>query len=187
MPIIIPNKVNPLVLSYPDFTLNAIINPDEFDQNNLDIQDKLNEFIIVENTTIDNTVIINDNTNLAVTQSTTALGLANTASTNATSAVGVANTAFEMATTAEAVSINAMETANNAQTVALDVQGEFNAIKPELEQAVADVADKASVAYVDQIAADFVLGEVVPDSITREMFAPEIRVELDSIRTDVMM
>lgn len=56
MPIIIPNKVNPLVLSYPDFTLGSIINPDEFDQNNLDIQDKLNEFITSINTIIDNTI-----------------------------------------------------------------------------------------------------------------------------------
>lgn len=50
------NKVNPLVLSYPDFTLGSVIDPEEFDQNNLDLQDKTNEIVAVINNNIDEIV-----------------------------------------------------------------------------------------------------------------------------------
>lgn len=180
MPIIIPEKVNPLQLSYPDFTLGAIINPDEFDQNNLDIEEKLNEFIPVVNTTIDNTVevvaIVTDaNTksdtaiataNGAVTTANTTVVTANTANTNASNAVSVANTANTNANTAVTIANGAVTTANNALNKATQVETDYNLIKPELEQAVLDVADKASTEYVDQQVANATIGVLPLNSIT---------------------
>lgn len=43
--------VTHLTMSYPDFTLGQVINPDEFDQNNNDIQTKINETIDRANNT----------------------------------------------------------------------------------------------------------------------------------------
>jgi len=46
-------NINPLVLSFPNFTLGQIIDPDQANQNNFDITNKVNEFIVdVENTNL---------------------------------------------------------------------------------------------------------------------------------------
>ncbi|TCX53827.1 hypothetical protein [Dehalobacter sp. 14DCB1] len=42
--------ISNLTLSYPDFVLGQIINPDEFDQNNDEIVDKINELVNYANT-----------------------------------------------------------------------------------------------------------------------------------------
>jgi len=44
--------INNLTISYPDFVLGAVISPVEFDQNNLDIQTKVNEIVGVVNTDV---------------------------------------------------------------------------------------------------------------------------------------
>lgn len=171
MPIIIPNKVNPLVLSYPDFTLGSIINPDEFDQNNLDVQDKLNEFIDTINVTIDNTVELTNIVNGANTNSTTALSTANLALTNSTTAMNTANTAATNSANAVATANTASANATTALNKATQVETDYNTIKPELEQAVADVAGKASVEYVDQVANDFFMGVAPDGSVTTQKIA----------------
>ena len=190
MAIIIPSKVNPLVLSYPDFTLGSIINPDEFDQNNLDIQDKLNEFINTINVTIDNTVELESIVVGANTNSTTALNTANIALANSTTAMNTANTAAinsaNAVTTANTASANATTALNKATQVEID----YNLIKPELEQAVADVADKASVEYVDQVANDFFMGvapdgsvttvKIANDAVTEAKLSQAVRDKLNS-------
>lgn len=203
MAIIIPEKVNPLILSYPDFVFGAIINPDEFDQNNLDIQDKLNEFIDVVNTTIDNTVEVvviatealnnsitaTNTANLALTQSNLAVSTANSAVTTANSAVTTANTASTNATT--------------ALNKATQVETDYNLIKPELEQAVSDaeaavdaVAGKADVAYVDAVAAGFVLGalpnksvtgiKIVDGTLTEELLHPDVIDKINDSIQDII-
>ena len=171
MAIIIPSKVNPLVLSYPDFTLGAIMNPDEFDQNNLDVQDKLNEFIITINTTIDNTVELESIVNGANANSATALSTANTALANSATAVSTANTAASNSAIAVTTANTADANATTALNKATQVEADYTAIKPELEQAVADVAGKASVEYVDQVAADFFMGVTPNRSITTQKIA----------------
>ena len=171
MAIIIPSKVNPLVLSYPDFTLGSIINPDEFDQNNLDVQDKLNEFIVTINTTIDNTVELETVVNGANANSATALSIANTALANSATAVNTANTAANNSAIAVTTANTADANATTALNKATQVESDYTAIKPELEQAVADVAGKASVEYVDQIAADFFMGVIPNRSITTQKIA----------------
>jgi len=199
MAIIIPSKVNPLILSYPDFTLGSIINPDEFDQNNLDIQDKLNEFIATINTTIDNTVEIETIVNDANTKSDDAILIANGAVTTADNAVTTANDAVAIANTADGKADNAVSTANTASdnaTIALDkatqVETDYTAIVPiinqavaDVNQAVSDVADKADVSYVDQVAANFAMGVITDGSLLREKLDANVISELDGLRTDI--
>jgi hypothetical protein len=91
--------------------------------------------------------------------STQALSTANTASNNATAAVNTANTASNNATTA-------LNTANNAFNKATSVETDYNTLKPQLEQAVEDVADKASVEYVNSAVAGAAIGQVPGGSLT---------------------
>lgn len=186
MPIIIPEKVNPLQLSYPDFTLGAIINPDEFDQNNLDIMDKLNEFIDTINVTIDNTVEVETIVNGANTKSDTAIATANSAVTSANNAVTTANTASTNASNAVTTANNASTVSTNAINKSTQVETDFNTLEPILLQAVEDaesaveaVASKADVAYVNSVAESFQLGVVLPDSIDENQLKPAVRDKLN--------
>jgi len=197
--------LNELSISFPDFKLNEIINPDEFDTNNSEIVNKINALIEVMNKITDSTTDGDSGAdNVAVTlidgytatklqplleeivaklTSTTDLAnsTAETANTNATNAVNTANSANSKADDAVAIANQASETANDAYSKAEQVEDDYNTLKPVLEQAVVDaenavesVAQKVDKSYVDEIAANFVLGIVPDGTITEEKLHPDV-------------
>lgn len=155
-----------LAISYPDFQMGDTMNPEEFDTNNGEIVNKINEIKTQVNTNTTDIASINADLPTAVSNAATALATANTADTNADTALADSATAVSTANTAASNASTALATAN--QTAA-----DFEAIEPTLTQAVIDaeaavaaVATKASVEYVDGVAANFVLGTVSDGSIT---------------------
>lgn len=110
-----------------------------------------------------------------------AVATSGSAESKADSAVATANTADENATTAlntanAALGQNTVEPytgALGAMKIATDVQTDYETQKPlilqaveDAENAVSSVAGKADVAYVDSVAAGFVLGTVPDGTIT---------------------
>lgn len=173
--------ITPLTLSYPDFILGQVIDPEEFDQNNMEIVTKVNETIVVVNTNTNGITGINvkaDNAvataNLADGKADNAVAIANGANDKSDNAVATANTASTNAT-------NAVTTANEAKATANAVQDDYSTQKPIIEQAVVDanaavdaVAQKVDKSYVDQVAADFVLGAVPDGSIVEAKLAFDV-------------
>ena len=112
--------IEELSISFPDFVLDTIIDPEQFDQNNAEIVGKINEtidkinsdeiLINTANTKADNAVTIS---NTANTKADNAVTTANSANTKSDNAVTTANSAV---TTAN----GAVTTANNAVTIAND-------------------------------------------------------------------
>ncbi len=258
--------LNELSISFPDFKLNEIINPDEFDTNNSEIVNKINALIEVMNKITDSTtdgdsgadnvavtlidgytatklqplleeivakltsttdgfsgadyikattiegltgtsvqslleslkavhdaLIATANTNAsnAVNTANLANSTAETANTNATNAVNTANSADSKADDAVAIANQASETANNAYSKAEQVEDDYNTLKPVLEQAVVDaenavesVAQKVDKSYVDEIAANFVLGIVPDGTITEEKLHPDVVEKLNDTYDD---
>jgi len=181
------NIIN-LEIPYPDFVNGDVIRDQEIDDNNASIVNKINEavnkvnvhdvsIINIEEDVITITAVADE----ALFTSETALSKANTALTNSTTAVGAANAAVVTANAAAGDASVALSTANTAISyVPLIEQAVL-----DVEQAVADVASKADVSYVDQVAANFVLGEVSDGSIVRTKLAIGITNELDGLRSDV--
>lgn len=122
------------------------------------------------NTTDTTTALANADTalttaNTALTTSNTAITTANGANTKADAAVVTANSANTTANTASINATAAVGTANTAKTTAETVQADYAIQKPIILQAVIDVADKASMPYVDSKVQGLVLGQI-PNYIT---------------------
>jgi hypothetical protein len=148
--------IAPLILSYPDFILGQMIDPEEFDQNNTEIVTKVNETIDVvnihtvgisdSNTKADNAVTIATNlgneaktiANSAETKADNAVTTANMANTKADNAVSTANTA-------DAKSDQAIGTANAASTLSNDTQTIVQEALISLESAI----NRAEQAVID--------------------------------------
>jgi len=117
---------------------------------------------------------------------------AETADTNASEALDTAGTALTN-------SIDAVNTANTADTnaatalnKATQVEGDYTALKPILQQAVADaqaaaeaVADKADVAYVDQVAENFTLGVIPDHTIGYSKLTETVGNDIGTLQSDV--
>lgn len=127
------------------------------------------------NTNADAAVVTADN---AATLALQADGKADAAIVTADAAAVTANNADTKSDTAILDSSAALIAANAAETKA-------DAAVVTANDAETAVANKADVAYVDQIANDFQLGEVMPDSILRTQLEPAVRTELDGLATDV--
>lgn len=157
-----------LEISYPNFTLGQIIDPEEANQNNSEIVEKINTFIDDINASNIASVSAVTKANTAVASSSEALTKANTAIIDSALALGQSNTAV-------ADSSEALTKANTA----IEVSSEAQLLVPQMEQAVADVADKASVAYVNQVASDFILGKLGAHTVTEEMLAFDVATQAE--------
>ena len=148
--------INPLVLSYPNFVLGQIIDPDEANQNNFDITNKVNEFIsevegaldIAESADVkaeqavfvanQTTTVANDAVNIANTKGDQAINTANQADSKANQAISTANNAVVVAN-------GAVVTANQSSLLSNDT-------RMVLDQAMADLTDainRAEQAVID--------------------------------------
>lgn len=144
------------------------------------VSDQLRDYInVTTNPTIDTALLNATNAvttaNTSSTKSDTAISTANSANTKSDTAISTANSASSSASSAVSTANSASTTATNANNTALAVQTDYNAIKPQLEQAVLDVAGKASVAYVDGIAANFTLGAIPDNALTNAKMANEMK------------
>ncbi len=97
-------QIEPLVLSYPQFVLGEIINPDHANQNNYDITNKVNEFI-------NDVELTRQMVEDAQEDATSAIDIANS---KGDQAINTANSAVTTAETAEAKADSAVITANAA-------------------------------------------------------------------------
>ncbi len=132
-------KINPLVLSYPTFTLGQIIDPEEVNQNNMDITNKVNEFV----SEVETAISIAES---ADASSLNAINVANQSSTKSDSAVSTANNASNKSDNAVVVANNAQSVADNAKLTAENVQTDYNALKPSLTQAIVDAGNAVNIA-----------------------------------------
>lgn len=153
-------KINPLVLSYPNFVLGAIIDPEEANQNNSDITNKVNEFIteveealqISENADakadqaiLDSsnaidiaTTLGNEAINTATTLGNEAKAIANSAETKADNAVSIANTAHTKSDQAIVTADTASTLSNYTQIIVQDALTSLENAINRAEQAVID-------------------------------------------------
>lgn len=186
--------ITQLVLSYPDFVLGQIIDPAQFDQNNTEIVAKINEVVTLANTHTASIVAVDTLADTAITTANTADANADAAVITADTADGKADNAVTTANTADANASTAVSTANTAKTTADGVKAEYDALKPTLEQAVADanaavesVAEKVDKSYVDGLAADFVLGTIPDASLTAAKLAFDVatQAELDTVSGNI--
>lgn len=121
----------------------------------------------------------------AETKADAAVATANTADGKADSAVTTAGQALTIANAADGKADTAITDSGTALTKATAVETDYTAIKPELEAAVAAVAGKADVAYVNQVAADFQMGKVLPDSIGYNELKAEVEDEVKGNTTNI--
>lgn len=104
-----------LEISYPDFVLGSIIDPDEFDQNNTDVVDKINEIIPSVNSNTNSLSLIQEVADEANENSETAVA-------DSATAVSTANDAFALASQASVDSAGALDVAlENSSIVAAGV------------------------------------------------------------------
>jgi len=108
--------IEQLTLSYPDFTLGQTIDPEEFDQNNTEIVNKINETIVKVNADGALIAVFDAKANAAVATANAAEAkiddavlLVGTANTNATNALNTANQAINKANIANEISIIAIQ------------------------------------------------------------------------------
>ena len=183
--------INNLTISYPDFILNTVIEPDQMDTNNLEIVTKINENINQEN--INTAKLAIQDTNIANTMASVATAniTATNASTKSDSAIVTANNADTKATNAVSTANSASTSASASVTIATDsknkaiaVETDYNLVKPALLQAVEDVASKVDKAYVDQVASNYTLGIINPKGITTTMLSDEIIASISDKATD---
>ena len=177
--------IDRLTISYPDFVLNTIIDPDQIDTNNLEILTKVNENIDQENvnttklaiqdTNIANTIIsvasANTKSDTANTKADGAIVTADSANTKATNAVSTANSASTSAS-------GAVTIATDAKNKAIAVEADYNAVKPQLLQAVIDVASKVDKSYVDQVALNYQNGVMLDKSITSSKLSDAVNTSI---------
>ena len=121
-------NINYLELSYPNFVLGQIIDPDEANQNNSDIVNKINEFVDEVEDALETAENAERKADEAIV---TAETLGNEAISKANEAIGTANQA-------NTKSDSAIVTANQAKSIAENVQLEYTTILPEIEQAIED-------------------------------------------------
>ena len=114
----------------------------------------------------------------AVTNANAAVVTANAADGKADTAVTTANTALGQDL------VEPYTGALGAMKIAIDVETDYTLIKPELEQAVLDVASKASVDYVDQVALDFQMGEVLDGSIAKVKLTSALQADIPQNKFD---
>ena len=150
-------KINYLVLSYPEFVRGAIIDPDEANQNNADIANKVNEFV----DEVEEAILIAENAELKATsaegKANEAIDVANTkgnqaintATTLGNQAIDIANTATNTANSAVSTANSAVDVANQAQVIATDVQTSYETLKPELEDAIEEAT--STVQHIQEI------------------------------------
>ena len=110
--IYVKDKINPLQLSFPNFVLGQIIDPDEANQNNSDIANKVNEFI----TEVEGAILLAQD---ADTKADDAILISSDADTKSDNAILIASTKGD-----EAISIatvkgdDAIDKANDAIDIA---------------------------------------------------------------------
>jgi len=154
--------IAPLIISYPDFMLGQMIDPEEFDQNNSEIVNKVNETIDVVNAHTEEIAAhteeiasVDQKADVAVLTATTlgneAKTIANSAETKADNAVTTANmantkadNAVSVANTANTKSNQAIGTANAASTLSNYTQTIVQEALISLESAI-NRAEQAAI------------------------------------------
>ena len=129
-------------------------------------------------TTAGNAVITAGN---AVTTANSAVTVAEGAVTTAESAVTTAESAVDSANAAQITADNAVTSAQAAQSAAEDAAA-------DAQEAADAVAGKADVAYVDQVAENFVLGALPNGSVTDDKLsntAGQVKDRLSSAESDI--
>jgi len=136
--------LNELSISFPDFKLNEVINPEEFDTNNSEIVNKINALIEVMN---------------KITDSTT-----------------------DGDSGADNVAVTLIDgyTATKLQPLLEEIVAKLTSTTSTAENAVESVAQKVDKSYVDEIAANFVLGIVPDGTITEEKLHPDVRESIET-------
>lgn len=159
-----------------------------FDKTGADTKAYINDVLTAEIDTKNDSqdlaiVAANNSANSAVNTANGANIKSDAAVSTANLANGKADTAVLTANSADGKADAAVLTANEAKGTADSVQSDYTALKPVLEQAVADaeaaveaVAGKADVSYVDQVAADFVLGTITDNSLTNAKLGTDIKI-----------
>ena len=154
-------KINPLVLSYPNFTLGQIIDPDEANQNNSDITNKINEFISEVEGAIEIAEGADSKADEAVNIANSTITTANAAESKADAAVVTANSADSKADTAVATANTALGQATSepysgalgAMKIATDVKSEWDELVSDINEALADVEDAVD-AVADKVSTE---------------------------------
>ena len=230
--------LNKITIPHPDFKLDEIIDPEQFDENNLAFKSKLDQIVdesnaqntrlntieadqiteksqlvaitgkaswnIAPSKSIEQLVardaeITTDITNLkgvgytnqtvkgiydlattANINSTSAVDTANQANTTANQANTKADNAVNIANTANTSATSAVNVANQALTKATQVEDDYNTMKPQLEQAVLDVYDKASMEYVDNAVAQVFIDGVPDGAVTDSKLATTVSTKLNT-------
>lgn len=151
----------------------------KFDQGAEDLRVKHNSLIddVISINTAKDISIATANTNAsnAVNTASSASSVATNANTNATNAVSTANNANTNANNAVSTANSADTKATDAKAKAIAVETDYNLVKPQLLQAVADVALKVDKDYVDQVALNFQNGVTLDNSITNVKMANEMK------------
>jgi hypothetical protein len=99
--------INDLTISYPDFQLGQIIDPEKFDTNNGEIEDKINEVIAQVNT---------NETDIATAEADIATNTADIA----TNAADIATNAADIATNTSYIETNSLLINDNANNILLN-------------------------------------------------------------------
>ncbi len=137
--------IAPLILSYPDFILGQMIDPEEFDQNNTEIVTKVNETIDVVNLHTEEITVVDEKADGAVVTANSAETKADNAVTTANMANTKADNAVSIANTADTKSDQAIGTANAASTLSNDTQTIVQDALTSLENAI----NRAEQAVID--------------------------------------
>ncbi|HUM43132.1 MAG TPA: hypothetical protein PKI14_09310 [Fervidobacterium sp.] len=125
--------IAPLIISYPDFMLGQMIDPEEFDQNNSEIVNKVNE-------TID---VVNAHTEEIAAHTEEIASVDQKADEAVLTATTLGNEAKTIANSAETKADNAVTTANMANTKADNAVSVANTANTKSDQAIG-TADAAS-------------------------------------------
>ena len=174
-------SIERLTISYPDFVLNTVIEPDQIDINNLEIVTRVNENIDQENINTDKLALQDINIANTMVSVATANTIANSADVKADSAIVTADNASTKSDNAVTTANSASTSASASITISIDaknkatqVETDYNLVKPILLQAVEDVASKVDKAYVDEVANNYTLGIINPKGIVTSMLSDEI-------------
>lgn len=137
--------ITPLIISYPDFILGQTIDPDEFDQNNMEVVAKVNEAIDAINANTNTLPSIVEKADNAVSTSSSAEAKADIAVETANNANIKSDNAVTTANAANVKSDHAINTADAASTLSTDTQAivddaliSLNSAINRAEQAVID-------------------------------------------------
>ncbi len=137
--------ITPLTISYPDFILGQTINPDEFDQNNMETVNKVNETIVAVNANTNTISTIDIKVDNAVATANGADIKADNAVATANSAEAKADNAVTTANIADTKSDQAINTADAASSLSTDTQ----AIVDYALTALNDAINRAEQAVID--------------------------------------